>query len=61
VTTVRQFPVIDPSTVSEDIVQGLADVFDALRETARNSDSHDQIIDTIDALVQRAIEQMRPE
>jgi hypothetical protein len=61
VTTVRQFPVIDPSTVSEDIVQGLADAFDALRETARNSDSHDQIIDTIDALVQRAIEQMRPE
>ncbi|QKG93485.1 Eco57I restriction-modification methylase domain-containing protein [Halorubrum salinarum] len=61
VTTVRQFPVIDPSNVSEDIVQGLADAFDALRETSRHSDSHDQIIDTIDALVQRAIEQMRPE
>ncbi|EMA57505.1 adenine-specific DNA-methyltransferase [Halorubrum distributum JCM 13561] len=60
VTTVRQFPVIDPSNVSEDIVQGLADAFDSLRETARHSDSHDQIIDTIGALVQRAIEQTRP-
>lgn len=61
VTTVRQLPVIDPSNVSEDIVQGLADAFDTLRETARNGESCDQIIDTIDTLVHRAIEEMRPE
>lgn len=60
-TKLKQLPVIDPSNVSEDIVQGLADAFDSLRETARHSDSHGQIIDTIDALVQRAIKQTRPD
>lgn len=60
VTTVRRLPVIDPSNVSEDVVQGLADAFDSLRGTDRSSDSHDQILDTIDTLVHRAIEEMRP-
>ena len=59
VTTVRRFPVIDPSRMSENTVQSLADAFHTLRETARNGDSRDQILDTIDTLVHRAIEETR--
>ena len=61
VTAAEQLPVIDPSNLPGNLVQDLADAFDSLRGTARNSDSHDQIIDTIDALVQRAIKQTRPD
>ncbi len=60
VRAAEQLPVIDPSRLPENLVQSLADAFDSLRGTDRSSDSHDQIIDTIDTLVHRAIEEMRP-
>ena len=60
-TKLEQLPVINPAALSDATVHDLATAFDTLRETDRDSDSHDEIITTIDTLVHHAIEELRPE
>ncbi|MDZ5810546.1 hypothetical protein U4E84_04175 [Halorubrum sp. AD140] len=48
-------PVIDPTELDADRVAGLADAFDALRETARAGGDTDSVLDRIDAELRRAL------
>ncbi len=60
-TKLEQLPVIDPAALPDATVHDLAAAFDTLRDTDRDSNSHDEIITTIDTLVHHAIEEMRPD
>jgi predicted ATPase len=60
-TKLEQLPVIDPAALPDATIHNLATAFNTLRETDRDSNSHDEIITTIDTLVHHAIEELQPE
>jgi hypothetical protein len=51
----EQVPVIDPPEMSDETVTTLAGLFDELRQTARNNDDCNPVLDRIDVILQQEL------
>lgn len=55
ISVLKELPVLDPGSLDESLVTALADLFDELRETARDDDGCEPVLDRLDSLLQQAM------
>ncbi len=55
ISVLKELPVLDPRSLDESMVTALADLFDELRETARDDDGCEPVLDRLDCLLQQAM------
>ncbi|WP_435180483.1 Eco57I restriction-modification methylase domain-containing protein [Halorussus sp. AFM4] len=55
ISVLKELPVLDPRSLDESMVTALADLFDELRETARDDDGCEPVLDRLDSLLQQAM------
>ncbi|WP_318569940.1 hypothetical protein [Salinigranum marinum] len=55
IRTLKELPVIDPTTLEETLVATLADLFDELREAAREGGDCDSVLNRLDSLLQQVM------
>ncbi|WP_435345694.1 Eco57I restriction-modification methylase domain-containing protein [Haloarchaeobius sp. HRN-SO-5] len=55
ISALNELPVIDPTSLEEPIVATLADLFDELRDTAKEGGNCDSVLNRLDSLVQQVM------
>jgi len=55
ISALKELPVIDPTSLEESLVATLADLFDELRETAREGEDRDAVLNRLDSLAQQVM------